>query len=175
MSTTEATETQDGLFAGYAGPEGERPPFAARAFLAAVFNGGYAAALVAARRSGRGLPEHVAAGDLVLIGVAGHKLSRLITKQKVTVFIRAPFTEHQGKGGPGEVDERPRGTGLRKSIGELLTCPFCLGLWLVGAGHIGLVYAPRETRIVASTFSSLAVSDFLQIAYKAAEKKGLES
>ena len=34
---------------------------------------------------------------------------------------------------------------------------------------IGLVLAPRPTRLVASVFTSLALSDFLQVAYKSAE------
>jgi hypothetical protein len=35
------------------------------------------------------------------------------------------------------------------------------------------VYAPRTTRLVASTFTALTISDFLQIGYKAAEDRGL--
>ena len=39
--------------------------------------------------------------------------------------------------------------------------------------HVGLIYAPRTTRVLASTFTALTISDFLQIAYKAAEERGL--
>ena len=168
----EAGAETDGPFAGYAEPR-KRPPFAHYALLSTVFNSGLAVAVVAAKRSGRELPVTIGAGDLALIGVASHKLSRTIAKDKVTAFLRAPFTEFQDKGGPGEVEERARGTGLRRTIGELLTCPFCLGLWTAGAFHVGLLWAPRETRYVASTFTALTISDFLQIAYKAAEQKGL--
>jgi hypothetical protein len=132
-----------------------------------------AAAVLAARRSGRELPEHVDAGDLVLTGVATHTLSRLIAKDKVTAFVRAPFTELQGKGGPAEVEERARGEGLRRAAGELLICPYCLGMWVSGGFQLGLVAAPRSTRFVASILAGLTISDFLQIAYKAAEDKGL--
>jgi hypothetical protein len=38
---------------------------------------------------------------------------------------------------------------------------------------VALVYAPRTTRLVASTFTALTISDFLQIGYKAAEDRGL--
>jgi hypothetical protein len=62
---------------------------------------------------------------------------------------------------------------VRGAIGELLICPYCLGLWSAGAFHIGLVFAPRATRVVASTLTALTLSDFLQIAYKAAENRGL--
>ena len=151
----------------------ERPPFTAYAAFAALFSTGVAGALVTAKRSGRGLPERIAASDLLLIGTATHKLSRLVAKDKVTVFVRAPFTQYQEKGGPAEVEERPRGSGLRRAIGELLVCPYCLGLWISGGFHAGLLFAPRETRMVASMLSALTISDFLQIAYKAAENRGL--
>jgi Protein of unknown function (DUF1360) len=157
----------------YAPPE-KRPPLLAYSILMAVFNALFAAGLLVAKRRGRELPEKPAAADIVLIGVASHKLSRLIGKDKVTSPLRAPFTELEGSGGPGELEERSRGTGARKAIGELLVCPYCLGLWIVAAFSIGLLFAPRLTRFLAAIFTALTASDFLQIAYKAAEEKGLD-
>jgi uncharacterized protein DUF1360 len=157
----------------YAPPE-KRPPLLAFSILMAVFNALFAAGLLVAKRRGRELPEKPAAADIVLIGVASHKLSRLIGKDKVTSPLRAPFTELEGSGGPGELEERSRGTGARKAIGELLVCPYCLGLWIVAAFSIGLLFAPRLTRFLAAVFTALTASDFLQIAYKAAEEKGLD-
>jgi hypothetical protein len=158
--------------AGYAPPR-ERPPFAAYATFAAVFHAAMAGAVAAAKRSGRELPQRVETGDVVLIGTASFKLSRLISKQKVTAFVRAPFTELEGSGGPAELEERPRGHGLRRAMGELLVCPYCLGLWASGAFHAGLLFAPRATRFSASVLTAMTISDFLQIAYKAAEERGL--
>jgi hypothetical protein len=159
-------------YAGYAPPR-ERPPFAAYATFAAVFHGAMAAAVAAAKRSGRDLPERVDAGDIALIGTASYQLSRLISKKKITSFVRAPFTELEGKGGPAELEERARGNGLRRAFGELLTCPYCLGLWASGGFHAGLLFAPRTTRFTASVLAAMSISDFLQIAYKAAEDRGL--
>jgi len=171
VSVDSLTREARDAFNGYSEPH-ERPPFRTYAALAAVLNTGFAGALAAAKRSGR-LPETVSTRDLVLIGVASHKLSRLVAKDKVTAFLRAPFTEYQGRGGPGEVEERARGEGVRGAVGELLTCPYCLGLWATGAFHAGLMFAPRVTRVTASTLTALTLSDFLQIAYKAAEERGL--
>ena len=159
-------------YAGYAPPR-ERPPLAAYATFAAVFHAAMAGAVATAKRSGRDLPEHVQAGDVALIGTASFKLSRLISKQKVTAFVRAPFTELEGRGGPAELEERPRGRGLRRAVGELLVCPYCLGLWASGAFHAGLLFAPRATRFSASVLTAMTISDFLQIAYRAAEERGL--
>jgi hypothetical protein len=155
-------------YAGYAPPR-ERPPFAAYATFATVFHAAMAGAVTAAKRSGRDLPERVDAGDIVLIGTASYKLSRLISKKKVTSFVRAPFTELEGKGGPAELEEKARGRGLRRAVGELLICPYCLGLWASGAFHAGLLFAPRATRFSASVLTAMTISDFLQIAYKAVE------
>ena len=79
---------------------------------------------------------------------------------------------------------------LRHSIGELITCPFCLDVWIATSFAIGFVFAPRVTRLVAATFTALtgglvlapkltrlaattltatAVSDFLQMAYDMAK------
>jgi Protein of unknown function (DUF1360) len=159
-------------YAGYAPPT-ERPPLAAYATFATVFHAAIAAAVAAAKQSGRELPHHVEASDIVLIGTASSKLSRLISKKKVTAFVRAPFTELEGKGGPAELEEKPRGSGLQRALGELLVCPYCLGLWASGAFHAGLLFAPRTTRFSASVLSAMTISDFLQIAYKAAEERGL--
>jgi hypothetical protein len=169
---TERQGAEDGPYSGYAAPE-KRPPFGAYATFAAVFNAAMAGAVVAARRSGRELPERVDLTDLLLIGTASHKLSRMVAKDRITTFVRAPFTEFQGKGRPAEVEERARGRGLRRAIGELLVCPYCLGLWASGGFHAGLLFAPRTTRFSASVLTALTISDFLQIVYKAAEDRDL--
>jgi hypothetical protein len=154
-------------YAGYA-PPAERPPLAAYATFAVAFHTAMAGAVVAAKRSGRDLPQRVELRDLVLIGAASYKLSRLIAKKKVTAFVRAPFTELEGKSGPAELDEKPRGSGFQRAIGELLLCPYCLGLWASGVFHAGLLFAPRSTRFSASVLAAMSISDFLQAAYRKA-------
>ena len=168
------TETLTSLTDGYRPGVEEGPPLRSYAVFSGIWAAGLAGALAAARRSGR-QPPQVTAADVLLVGTASHKLSRLVTKDKVTAFVRAPFTEYEGPGGPAEVEERPRGTGVRRALGELLVCPYCLGLWMASALELGLIFAPRVTRLIASTFSALTISDFLQIAYKAAEGRGLQS
>jgi hypothetical protein len=98
-------------------------------------------------------------------------VSRVVAKDRVTAPLRAPFTEFQEEGGPGEVEEKPRGRGLRRAIGELLVCPFCLGQWVATAALAGFAVAPRATRFLCSIFAAVTISDFLQIAYKGSEEK----
>ncbi|MGH3376982.1 MAG: DUF1360 domain-containing protein [Actinoallomurus sp.] len=120
-----------------------------------------------AAASRRGLPERLPLGDLLLLSVATHHASRLVTKDKVTSVARAPFTEYQGPSDPSEVEERPRGHGLQKAVGELLTCPYCIGQWIALAGVTGVVLAPRTTRLIASVLTVSAASDYLQIVHRA--------
>jgi hypothetical protein len=121
--------------------------------------------------AGRRLPDRISPYDLALLGVATHKLSRLITKETVTAPLRAPFTRFEGPQGQGELHEEVRGHGLRHTVGELLTCPFCLGQWIATAFTAGLVFAPRPTRLVASTLTTVATSDALQNVYAFLQKK----
>jgi hypothetical protein len=156
-----------GLRRLYAGYSAQPRPFVEYGGLITLFNVGYAAFAVLAART-RGLPERYSVLDVALVGVATHKLSRLIAKDKVTSAIRAPFTSFEEKAPQGEVDESARGEGAQKAVGELITCPYCLGLWIAATLTIGLVYAPRATRMVSFTFSALTLSDVLQVAYRAA-------
>lgn len=123
----------------------------------------------AVRRRG-GLPERCSIGDFALLAVATHKLSRLVTKDSVLAPLRAPFSRFEEPAGEGEVHEEVRGEGLRHAIGELVSCPFCIGVWVATTMTFALVLAPRPTRFVATIFSSVAASDFLQLAYATAQK-----
>jgi hypothetical protein len=107
--------------------------------------------------------------DMALLATATHKTARLVAKDRVTSTLRAPFTEFQDDAGPGEVDEAARGRGLRRAIGELLVCPYCLNMWIAAAMTAGLLVAPRATRWFAGLMSVLFGADLLQIAYKKAE------
>lgn len=167
-----STAAQDIDFDGHERREGsgrEERPLGGYTALTASFAGAAAAFAGWLHRSDRELPREMAPGDLLLVSVATHKLSRLIAKDRVTSAIRAPFTEYQGPGGPAEVEETARGDGLARAIGELIVCPYCLGLWIAAAFAAGLIVAPRATRWTASVLATLFGSDVLQIAYKRLE------
>jgi hypothetical protein len=161
-------ESVQGVFEGYDGGEEPLPSYAA---LAGLFNLILAVFLLIARKSGRQIPERVETRDIALLGVATHKLSMLVAQDAVTSPLRAPFTELQEKQSPKNVDEKPRGKGLRRSIGELMTCKFCVGQWVASFFTYGLVFAPAVTRLVASIFAIVALSDHLHQTYKALMKR----
>jgi hypothetical protein len=151
-----------GPFEGYGG---EDQPLGAYLVLIGIFHLVFALFLLLAKGSNRSVPRRVGLGDILLFGVATHKLSYLLSNEAVTSAVRAPFTEFQEMESPSNVEEQARGTGLRKAIGELLICVFCLGHWVAAFFAYGLVLAPAVTRFVASMFAILAVSDYLHQAY----------
>ena len=140
------------------------------AALVTIFNGLLATGLLARKCSKQPLPNRVDPKDVVLFALATQKLSRVITKDKVTTAFRAPFTEVEGKGGAGELEERPKGRGFRRAVGELLTCPFCIGTWIASGFIYGYIFTPRVTRTVASIFAVSGMADFLQQAYIKAQE-----
>lgn len=153
----------------FAGHSEQERPLGSYALLMASFGASVAGFGAWFQRSGRDLPERIDAQDLALVTVATHKASRLVAKDRVTSTLRAPFTHFEGDAGPSEVDESARGRGLRRAIGELLICPYCLNLWVAAALTAGLLVAPRATRWLAGLLGVLSGADLLQIAYKKAE------
>ncbi len=152
----------------YAG-DADRP---LEGYLAAIATYGvFAGSLVAAAAvSGKNIPDHFSTVDIALVGVATHKLARIVSKESVTSAIRAPFTRYEKPGGPAELVEEVRGHGVRHALGELITCPFCLGPWIATAMTGGLVLAPRLTRAATAVFSAVAISDHLQLIYAQQQK-----
>lgn len=124
-----------------------------------------AAIAAAARATGRDIPDGLAPHDVTLLALATHKLSRLLAKDPVTSPLRAPFTAYQGTSGPAELHEEVRGSGVQKTVGELITCPFCTGIWVATGFTAGLVFLPRTTRLAISTFAALAGADMLQFGH----------
>jgi len=142
----------------------EPQPLKAYAALAGMFGGVFGAVLAGAHRRGA-LPATIPVADVVAIGVATHKIARLATKDSVTSFLRAPFVHLEKKEGSNSLEESPRGVGLQRSLGELLTCPECTGQWVAAGLLAGMLHAPRTTRAITSLYSALALADLLQFVY----------
>ena len=152
----------------YAGDE-ERP---LRGYLITMatyagLTGGLAALAKATRRQ---IPDGFSVTDVALCAAATHKLSRLLAKDPVTSPLRAPFTSYQGTTGPAELKEEVRGQGGQKAVGELVTCPFCTGVWVATGLTTGLIFLPRTARMAIDTFAALAGADLLQFAHAWLEK-----
>lgn len=149
---------------------GHRQPLSGYVAVLSVYGAVVGAASLVARLTGRRPPERLSLGDIAVTGIATHKLSRLLSKDAVTSPLRAPFTRYQEATGESEVMEDVRGEGVQHAVGELVTCPFCAGVWVATAFGLGAVFAPRLTRLVAGTGAAIAAADFLQLGYDAAKQ-----
>ncbi|MET8664002.1 DUF1360 domain-containing protein [Streptomyces tendae] len=158
----------------YADGEETQTPLGGYAALATTFAATAGAFAVTAWRRGVRLPDTVPAWDVALLGTATFKASRLLTKDKVTSFLRAPFTRREREGNANEVMDAGRGTGLRRAVGDLISCPFCTSTWVAG-GLVGTyAVAPRAARLVCAGLSAVVVSDWLQYAWSLTAQKAEE-
>jgi Protein of unknown function (DUF1360) len=130
-------------------------PLPEYAALAGAFGAVLAGFLFAA---GSRLPERISLVDTVRIGLASYKLGRLIAKDPVASFVRAPVTED-----PDATE--PKREGAARALGELVTCPHCIGLWIASGFAYSLVLFPRQTRLVTTIFGGQAVADFLNAGF----------
>jgi Protein of unknown function (DUF1360) len=151
----------------------EDRPIGGYVVVMAVFAALVSGAAGLAFATGRRLPPGVGPWDVVLLAAGTHKLSRTLTKDAVTSPLRVPFTRYKDTGGPAEVMEEVRSKGgLRHSVGELITCPFCLDVWIATGFTIGLVFAPRLTRLIATALTAVTGADFLHLLYAQAQQAG---
>jgi Protein of unknown function (DUF1360) len=147
-------------------------PLGGYAGLTAVWASAVTAFVIVQRKSGRPFPERVPVADMALLTAGTYKLSRLITKDRVMAFARAPFTRYQGEAErPSEVSEEPRGDGLRYSIGELLVCPYCISQWVGGGLLAAYIRDPELGRSAAMLLTIVAGSDFLHQAWAAVDER----
>ena len=148
----------------------EDRPIGGYVVVMAVFAALVSGAAGLAFATGRRLPPGVGPWDVVLLAAGTHKLSRTLTKDAVTSPLRVPFTRYKDTGGPAEVMEEVRSKGgLRHSVGELITCPFCLDVWIATGFTVGLVFAPRLTRLIVTALTAVTGADFLHLLYAKAQ------
>ena len=153
-----------GLVAGY----GKQRPLRGYTLVLGTYTTVVSALALLGRATGARLPARISGADVVLLTIATHKASRLLTKDAVTSPLRTPFTRFDEETGMGEVNESVRGHDVRHAVGEMVTCPFCAAVWVSTALSAGLVFAPRLTRLVTMMLTAVAGSDTLQLGYDAA-------
>lgn len=136
-------------------PAASARPLPEYATLVTVFSAALGGFLVLGRNR---VPERIGLGDLARVGVASYKVGRLVAKDEVTSWVRAPVTRD-------EEAQEPEREGMARALGELVTCPYCIGLWVSAVLTAALAVRPRETRVVTTVFGAQAVADFLNAAF----------
>lgn len=128
------------------------------ALLSAAFAAGVAALSAAAHRDGETV-RRAESAELPALALATFGLSRILVHERVAAWARTPFVEEGTEGRP------PRGDGLRRAVGELLTCTRCTGVW-VGAALLGArLAAPGPGRVLTAVFAAAGANDLLQAGF----------
>ena len=136
-------------------PAAEAHPLYEYATLTTAFSAVFAVFTLLTRKR---IPERIGFGDLARVGLASYKVGRLVAKDEVTTFVRAPVTRNE------EASE-PEPEGWRRALGELVTCPYCIGVWASAGLTYALVVFPRQTRLATTIFGAQAVADFLNAGF----------
>jgi hypothetical protein len=145
--------------------EPERPPYEAYATIMGAYLAGVALTSRAADPEGE-----LRALDVVTLGLATFKASRTLSRDKVSSFVREPFVE----GHAGEGAEEPAGDGMRRALGELVTCTRCVGTWVAAGLAATETVAPRFGRLLVWSLNAAALNDFLQAGFTALAQKSNE-
>jgi hypothetical protein len=126
---------------------------------------------VLGRVVGARLPRRFGLGDTVVLSTATFTAGRVLAKAAVTSPLRAPFTRYEEPAGEGELNESVPAEGhAAHTVGEVLSCPFCLDVWIGTALAAGLVLAPRPTRLAATVLTAIGAADALHLLYDAGKK-----
>lgn len=103
--------------------------------------------------------------DLALLAVATHQLTWMLGRDRVLAPFRAFFAKYESSANVGELNESARGDGILHAVGDLVTCPYCLGPWVAAFLLFAFVRQPRATRLGASLLALVAASNLLHQLY----------
>lgn len=133
------------------------------AVIMAIFFTAFAAVASSLRRNPATLSTTPPARDIALLGLATFRLSRLITADRVTSILRAPFVE-EGVGEEqleGVVQKPKEEGGIVEAAGQLVTCPWCISVWAAAFNVYLLTLFPRLGRLFLLIMSSSGISQLL--------------
>ncbi len=111
-----------------------------------------------ARLARRGEEVTIRPFDLLLLGLSTYRTGRLVAYERVAEPIRQPFTDViSDESGAGDTVVAS-GRGARWVIGELLSCPICIGTWVSAGLVCGLHVAPIPTRLYLAVMGTTGVA-----------------
>lgn len=105
--------------------------------------------------------EELTLTDYALITLATWRLTRLFVYDIITKFFREQFLDLEKVGRGGYQLVKPK-TGPRRTISDLLSCPWCIGVW--AAATVTFFYLLTPYAVFPVVFLALSsVATFLQI------------
>ena len=104
--------------------------------------------------------------EFVLLISASFRLTRLIVYDTIIGFIRRPFhemIEEELPDGTKETYLKIKGTGVRKWIGELISCYWCTGVWCSAFLYIGYLLWPLGFEPLIIIFAIAGVAALIEV------------
>lgn len=113
--------------------------------------------------------------DLVLLGLATFRLGRLVSYDLITEPIRQAFTRTvKDITGVGST-VRPRGEGVRRAIGQLISCPICAGTWIAAFLVYALALFPKPTYVFLGMMAAIGLAELMHALVEGLSWAGLLS
>src|SRR5215204_2224619 len=81
--------------------------------------------------------------ELLLLGLSSFRIGRMIAFEGVAAPLREPFTETLPDSSGAGATVVAAGVGWRRVIGELFSCPICIGTWVAAGLVYGLHLLPQ--------------------------------
>jgi O-antigen ligase len=97
---------------------------------------------------------------LLVFGLAAYRIADIIANEQVTKVIRAPFVNVKEEAGK-EV-ETPKRRGWKETMGSLLYCPSCVGVWVAAFLVYLYIFAPELSWLVVAVFALSALERIFQ-------------
>ena len=104
--------------------------------------------------------------DLLLLGMTTYRVGNIVSYERIADPIREPFAERVSTP-DGEEEIEPKGVGAQRALGELFTCPICVGRWAAAGLVYGLHLVPQPTRAFMAIMSATAVAQLTREAAQA--------
>lgn len=101
----------------------------------------------------------VTAFDLAVMGLAAFRLVRLLSYDKIFGFVRLWFMDAHHHPDGGVTYGKPE-RGPRRTIAELLECPWCTGIW-ASLVVVAFYFILPITRFLVVILAAAAIGSFL--------------
>jgi hypothetical protein len=105
--------------------------------------------------------------DLALLGLATYRAGRLVAYDQVMEPLRSPFTKTEPDESGAGMAVVPQGGGARRALGELISCPVCVGTWIAAVLVYGTRLLPGPTRLLLTILAVSGVAEWLDAAVEA--------
>jgi hypothetical protein len=129
--------------------------------LMGLFGGLFVAFSARERGRRRTAPPPIRPFDFVLLALSVFRLARIVSSDQIAEPLRAPVTKEAEEG------SEPKGRGAQRALGELVSCPLCIGVWISAVLSYGLLWLPGPTRVLLAIFGAAGAAEALNFTMSA--------